>query len=165
MNMIGFTAMEYAIVAHGVQLRDGANVPFVIHPIRVGNMLYNEYGDAHLAAAGYLHDVIEDTDITQEKLRDVFGAWIVARVMDVTKVHGEPWPMPTNIDSNRVKVADTLDNVRDRRNQGHVPSVAKVEVWRMLHDHSKPILTRDGYTERMVEWLDEEIRYFEALPR
>lgn len=158
MNKIGLDALEYAVKAHGMQKRLRSDYPFVIHPIRVGNHLYHLYGDAHLAAAGYLHDVLEDTDKTALDLAEAgFGGWIIDRVIDVTKAEGQPWPLPRDKDSNRLKAADTYDNVTDNLRTGYVPKPQKVVYWREIHDHAKQYI--DG--ELILDLLDNAIKEFE----
>ena len=60
-------AKEFAINAHKGQIRkSNKEKPMIIHPINVADIL-SEYGfDDNVVAAGYLHDVIEDTKYTKE---------------------------------------------------------------------------------------------------
>ena len=62
-------AKEFAINAHKGQIRKSdKEKPMIIHPINVADIL-SEYGfDDNVVAAGYLHDVIEDTKYTKEDL-------------------------------------------------------------------------------------------------
>lgn len=67
-------AKMFAINAHMGQIRKSEpDKPMIIHPISVG-MLLEEYGyDESVVAAGYLHDVVEDTKYTIEDIRKEFG--------------------------------------------------------------------------------------------
>ncbi len=67
-------AKTYAIEAHRGQVRKGEpDKPMIIHPISVG-MLLEEYGyDDNVIAAGYLHDVVEDTKCSIEDIKEYFG--------------------------------------------------------------------------------------------
>lgn len=58
-------AKLFAINAHKGQIRKSEpDKPMIIHPLSVGKLL-EEYGyDDNVVAAGYLHDVIEDTMYT-----------------------------------------------------------------------------------------------------
>ena len=62
-------AKEFAINAHKGQIRKSdKEKPMIIHPINVADIL-SEYGfDDNVVAAGYLHDVIEDTKYTKEDI-------------------------------------------------------------------------------------------------
>lgn len=63
-------AKLFAIKAHQGQVRKNEpDKPMIMHPISVG-MLLEEYNfDDNVIAAGYLHDVIEDTKYTKEDLK------------------------------------------------------------------------------------------------
>ena len=156
-NKIGLDALEFAVNAHQMQKRLRSNVPFVIHPIRVGNHLYNLYGDAHLAAAGYLHDTLEDTDTTEDDIKVRFGGWILDRVKDVTKVEGQLWPYPTHRDSLRLKAADTYDNVTNNISDGYTPKPIKVGYWRDIHQYASKYI----HGELILDLLDAAIKEFE----
>lgn len=57
----------------------------VIHPINAGEIL-KEYGfDDNVIAAGYLHDVVEDTKYTKEDIEKLFGSDIASLVMGASE--------------------------------------------------------------------------------
>ncbi|NJO85950.1 MAG: HD domain-containing protein, partial [Synechococcaceae cyanobacterium RM1_1_27] len=60
--------------------------PYIAHPIAVATLLRDLGADAETIAAGFLHDVIEDTDITAEMLSTEFGSEVSALVDGVTKL-------------------------------------------------------------------------------
>jgi hypothetical protein len=58
--------------------------PYFLHVARVGAALY-QFGD-DFVSAGFLHDVVEDTDVTLDDLRDLgLPEWVVRAVDSVTK--------------------------------------------------------------------------------
>ncbi len=66
-------ALEIAAKAHRNQLRKDTDIPYITHPAGVG-MILLEAGCPHeLVAAGILHDTIEDTQITIDFIREIFG--------------------------------------------------------------------------------------------
>ena len=73
-NTVTHKALQFAIKAHSGQVRKREpHLPMVIHPISVANIL-RDYGcDDNVIAAGYLHDVVEDTSYTLEDIRKEFG--------------------------------------------------------------------------------------------
>lgn len=79
-------AKMFAIHAHMRQIRKSEpDKPMIIHPISVG-MLLEEYGyDESVVAAGYLHDVVEDTKYTIEDIRKEFGDEIANLVMNASE--------------------------------------------------------------------------------
>ena len=80
-------AKYFAINAHLGQIRKNEpDKPMIMHPISVG-MLLESYGyDDYVVAAGYLHDVVEDTNYTIEDIEENFGS----RVSSLVKGASEP---------------------------------------------------------------------------
>ncbi|HHW69587.1 MAG TPA: HD domain-containing protein, partial [Tenericutes bacterium] len=79
-------AKKFAIEAHKGQVRKSEpDKPMIIHPINVANIL-KEYGfDENVIAAGYLHDVVEDTKYTNDDIKEMFGEDIESLVMGATE--------------------------------------------------------------------------------
>src|SRR5687768_14221212 len=78
-------AATFAVRAHEGQTRKGTGFPYVVHPIGVAHILRDYYPDDEgLEAAGYLHDVLEDTDTPEQFLRDRFGDDVTELVLGVT---------------------------------------------------------------------------------
>ena len=79
-------AKIFAINAHMGQIRKSEpDKPMIIHPISVG-MLLEEYGyDEAVVAAGYLHDVVEDTKYTIEDIKKEFGDEVANLVMGASE--------------------------------------------------------------------------------
>src|SRR3989339_2010857 len=62
--------------AHQGQVREGSGEPyFEGHCVEVARILCEEWGlnNPTMIAVGMLHDVLEDTTVTEEQLRDEFG--------------------------------------------------------------------------------------------
>ena len=86
-------AKEFAIKAHKGQVRKSDKVkPMIIHPINVANIL-SEYGfDDNVIAAGYLHDVVEDTKYELSDITDKFGIDIASLVKEASEPDKSlPW--------------------------------------------------------------------------
>lgn len=79
-------AKKFAIEAHRGQVRKSEpDKPMIMHPISVG-MLLEEYGyDDNIVAAGYLHDVVEDTKFTIEDIEREFGRDVASLVMGASE--------------------------------------------------------------------------------
>lgn len=73
-------AIECAIVAHEGQTRKGTDIPYVIHPLRVGLKLSELGCSDDVVVAGILHDTVEDTPVTDEDLKRDFGEKVAALV-------------------------------------------------------------------------------------
>jgi hypothetical protein len=89
------------------------NLPYIVHPNRVAESLE----DPLLKSAGYLHDVVEDTNITFQDLKD---RGVCEEVIDVlkyvTKIEGENYRdfiarIAGNLKAMKLKVADLKDNL------------------------------------------------------
>ncbi|MFB3788909.1 MAG: bifunctional (p)ppGpp synthetase/guanosine-3',5'-bis(diphosphate) 3'-pyrophosphohydrolase [bacterium] len=78
-------AFFFACHAHQGQIRDSGE-PYITHPIAVAEILASFQLDAKTIMAGLLHDVLEDTDVTELELRHEFGDEVVNLVLGVTKV-------------------------------------------------------------------------------
>lgn len=79
-------AKMFAVNAHMGQIRKSEpDKPMIIHPISVG-MLLEEYGyDESVVAAGYLHDVVEDTKYTIEDIKREFGEEVANLVIGASE--------------------------------------------------------------------------------
>jgi (p)ppGpp synthase/HD superfamily hydrolase len=76
-------AMAYAERMHGGQRRaDGT--PFILHPLEVASLLYDNGAPDHLIAAGVMHDLIEKSDATPADLRERFRPRITELVLAVS---------------------------------------------------------------------------------
>ena len=78
-------AFKLAEEKHKDQKR-GSGEPYIIHPLNVAYILANIGLDDSTIAAALLHDVVEDTDVTQKDLEMMFGTEIAEMVAGVTKL-------------------------------------------------------------------------------
>lgn len=86
-------AKLFAIRAHIGQVRKNEpDKPMIIHPIGVGQLLESFGYDDNVIAAGYLHDVVEDTKYTIEDIEREFGKDIATLVMGASEPDKSlPW--------------------------------------------------------------------------
>lgn len=86
MNIIKEKAKLFAIQAHKGQIRKSEpDKPKIVHPIDVALKL-EKYGfDDYVQAAGYLHDVVEDTDYTIQDIENNFGSDIADLVFTASE--------------------------------------------------------------------------------
>lgn len=78
-------AYTFSLKSHETQLRAGGE-PYIVHPLAVAKILSDLHMDASTLAAGLLHDVVEDTGVTQAQLEQEFGKEISHLVLGVTKI-------------------------------------------------------------------------------
>ena len=78
-------AYNYANEKHEGQFRKSGD-PYIIHAIAVGYILATIHGGPKTIAAGLLHDVMEDCDVSRETMVEEFGEEITTLVEAVTKI-------------------------------------------------------------------------------
>lgn len=78
-------ALDAALSFHGAQTRKGKPIPYVAHLLGVASLVLEHGGSMEQAAAGLLHDTLEDTDATVADLA-AFGTVVTAIVLDCTDV-------------------------------------------------------------------------------
>lgn len=78
-------AYKFAAYVHKDQVRKSGE-PYIIHPIQVAGILAELKMDPATVASGYLHDVVEDTNITLGDIEEVFGHDVAVIVDGVTKL-------------------------------------------------------------------------------
>lgn len=79
-HMLWKRALVFAAMAHDGGYRKGGKQPYIVHPIETSFIVASITDDEEVIAAAALHDVIEDTDVSKEELRQVFGERIAELV-------------------------------------------------------------------------------------
>ena len=118
---------QFALRAHGDQKRKSGK-PFIMHPISVACILVELGMDNESIMAALLHDVVEDTPVALEEVKDIFGEDVALITDGVTKLGKIPFSsreeqqaenlrkmliaMSHDIRVIIVKLADRLHNLR-----------------------------------------------------
>ena len=99
-------AMYFAINAHKGQVRKSeVEKPMIIHPLEVGKILESFGFDDNVVAAGYLHDVVEDTKYTIQDIEREFGSDVAGLVYTASE--------PDKSNSWEVRKKHTIDISKD----------------------------------------------------
>ena len=112
-------ALNIAYSAHQGQI-DKGGIPYIQHPIRVALNCLTD--DEKIVAL--LHDVIEDTNVTVEELRQAgFSTTIINAIIALTRIDGEDYMqfikrLSLNDLATSVKIQDLKDNMDIRRLNG-----------------------------------------------
>ena len=82
-------AYVFSALEHKGQVRHSGE-PYLIHPLEVADFLADMKLDVVAVAAGLLHDVVEDTLTTIERIQELFGPEVAHVVEGVTKISAIP---------------------------------------------------------------------------
>ena len=167
-------AYNIAYNAHKGQVRKSGE-PYIIHPLCVAIILADLELDKETIVAGLLHDVVEDTVMTSEEIRQEFGAEVELLVDGVTKLGQLSYShdkvevqaenlrkmflaMAKDIRVILIKLADRLHNMRTLKDM--TPEKQK-EKARETMDIYAPIAQRLGISKVKVELDDLSLKYLE----
>ena len=102
------TSIIFATTAHNKQLRKGTQLPYIIHPLEVAQILSYVHASQEVIAAGILHDTLEDTKVTYQELTYHFGETIASLVLECTNTCDGPW---------RIRKQHTITKLETTKNQ------------------------------------------------
>ena len=136
--------------AHHGQFDKGGR-PYILHPLRVMSFLKEDDEELQCIALG--HDVIEDTSVTYQDLRDAgISERVIVGIEALTKQKGYSYDdykkqVFGNKDAMRVKLCDLRHNTDIRRLKG----VTEKDITRMAKYHT-------FYLEIQAKLVDSEMR-------
>ena len=167
-------AYNIANNAHKGQLRKSGE-PYIIHPLCVALILADLELDKETIVGGLLHDVVEDTIMTEEDITREFSAEIALIVSGVTKLGQLSYSkdkveiqaenlrkmflaMAKDIRVILIKLADRLHNMRTLK---YMTPAKQKEKARETMDIYAPIAQRLGISKIKIELDDLSLRYLE----
>src|SRR5512143_4137479 len=165
-------AYIFSAVEHKGQVR-ASGEPYLIHPLEVAAILAEMRMDPICVAVGLLHDVLEDTLTTPEKVQEYFGVDVLHIVEGVARIscatteerQAETYrkmllAMVDDIRVILVKLADRLHNMRTLQ---HLPEDRRQRISRETLDIYAPIASRLGMAKVKNELEDIAFRYLDPL--
>ncbi|MBQ2714687.1 MAG: bifunctional (p)ppGpp synthetase/guanosine-3',5'-bis(diphosphate) 3'-pyrophosphohydrolase [Clostridia bacterium] len=164
-------AYDFAKSAHQGQYRMSGEEYFT-HPCHVAEVLVNLNFDAATIVAALLHDVLEDTNVTDEEMRNEFGDEVLALVEGVTKLDKLQFKsaedeqaenlrkmffaMAKDIRVLIIKLADRLHNMRSLSS---LPRHRQLAMARETLDIYAPLAGRIGISQIKCELDDLSMKY------
>lgn len=166
-------AFEFAYQLHKGQNRKSGE-PYISHPVAVAGLLRELGGSPVMIAAGFLHDVVEDTDVTAEEIESRFGAEVRQLVEGVTKLSKLKFSSKTERQAENfrrmflamaqdirvivVKLADRLHNMRTLQ---YMPAEKQRVIALETREIFAPLANRLGIGRFKWELEDLAFKYLE----
>jgi len=158
-------AYELAVNAHSKQRRKSGE-PYILHPIEVARICAEEIGLGPTAiVAALLHDVVEDTEVTHEQIKDRYGEKISKIVEGLTKLDGlydveSPQAenfkkvLRTLLDDVRVVLIKMADRLHNMRTLGSMPRHKQLKIAAETDFVYAPLAHRLGLYSFKIEFQD-----------
>jgi guanosine-3',5'-bis(diphosphate) 3'-pyrophosphohydrolase len=166
-------AYVFSALEHKGQLRHSGE-PYLVHPLEVADLLADMKMDVVAVAAGLLHDVVEDTLTTPERIAELFGAEIAHVVEGVTKIGAIPFSSSEErqaenfrkmllamVDDIRVILVKLADRLHNMRTLHYLSEERRTKIAQETLDIYAPIANRLGMSKVKNELEELAFRYLE----
>ncbi len=166
-------AYVFSALEHKGQVRHSGE-PYLVHPLEVADSLADMKLDVVAVAAGLLHDVVEDTLTTPERIQELFGKEIAHVVEGVTKIGAIPFSSSEErqaenfrkmllamVDDIRVILVKLADRLHNMRTLHHLPEERRIKIAQETLDIYAPIANRLGMSKVKNELEELSFKYLE----
>ncbi len=166
-------AYVFSAFEHKGQVRHSGE-PYLVHPLEVANILSDMRLDAVTIAGGLLHDVVEDTLTTVDRLAEVFGAEVAHIVDGVTKISAISFSSSEErqaenfrkmllamVDDIRVILVKLADRLHNMRTLNYLPEERRLRIAQETRDIYAPIANRLGMSKFKNELEELSFKYLE----
>src|SRR6187399_3738128 len=166
-------AYVFSAFEHKGQVRHSGE-PYLVHPLEVADLLADMKLDVVAVSAGLLHDVVEDTLTTPERITELFGAEVSHVVEGVTKIGAIPFSSSEErqaenfrkmllamVDDIRVILVKLADRLHNMRTLGHLPEERRIKIAQETLDIYAPIANRLGMSKVKNELEELAFKYLE----
>jgi GTP pyrophosphokinase len=166
-------AYVFSALEHKGQVRHSGE-PYLVHPLEVADFLADMKLDVVAVSAGLLHDVVEDTLTTPQRIVELFGPEIAHVVEGVTKIGAIQFSSSEErqaenfrkmllamVDDIRVILVKLADRVHNMRTLHHLPEERRVKIAQETLDIYAPIASRLGMSKVKNELEELSFQYLE----
>src|SRR5436853_4241479 len=166
-------AYVFSALEHKGQLPHSGE-PYLVHPLEVADFLADMKMDVVAVAAGLLHDVVEDTLTTIERIEELFGRDVAHVVEGVTKLGAIPFSSSEErqaenfrkmllamVDDIRVILVKLADRLHNMRTLHHLPEERRLKIAQETRDIYAPIANRLGMSKVKNELEELAFKYLE----
>src|SRR4051812_47848021 len=166
-------AYVFSAYEHKGQVRHSGE-PYMVHPLEVANFLADLKLDVVAIVSGLLHDVVEDTLTTIERIEELFGPEVAHVVEGVTKISTIPFSSSEErqaenfrkmllamVDDIRVILVKLADRLHNMRTLHHLPEERRVKIAQETRDIYAPIANRLGMSKVKNELEELAFKYLE----
>jgi guanosine-3',5'-bis(diphosphate) 3'-pyrophosphohydrolase len=166
-------AYVFSALEHKGQVRHSGE-PYLVHPLEVASILAEMRLDPVAIAAGLLHDVVEDTVTSIEKIEEHFGPEVAHVVEGVTKISAIPFSssearqaenfrkmLLAMVDDIRVILVKLADRLHNMRTLAHMPEDRQIRTAQETQDIYAPIANRLGMSKIKNELEELSFKYLD----
>ena len=152
-------AYDFSALEHKGQVRHSGE-PYLSHPLEVADLMADMKLDVEAVAAGLLHDVVEDTLISTERIHELFGSEVAHLVEGVTKLSTLPFSSSEErqaenfrkmllamVDDVRVILLKLADRLHNMRTLHYLSEERRVPIAQETLDIYAPIAYRLGMSK------------------
>src|SRR6478609_5343120 len=166
-------AYVFSAFEHKGQVRHSGE-PYLVHPLEVADFLADMKLDVVAVSAGLLHDVVEDTLTTPERIAELFGPEVSHVVEGVTKIGAIPFSSSEErqaenfrkmllamVDDIRVILVKLADRLHNMRTLHHLPEERRLKIAQETRDIYGPIANRLGMSKVKNELEELAFKHLE----
>jgi GTP pyrophosphokinase len=166
-------AYVFSAYEHRGQTRRSGE-PYLVHPLEVADILADLRLDAVAVSAGLLHDIVEDTPNTIDKIRELFGEQVAHVVEGVTKLSTLQFPSSEErqaesfrkmflamVDDIRVIMVKLADRLHNMRTLHFLPEDRRARIAEETRNIYAPIAHRLGMSKVKNELEELAFRHLE----
>jgi GTP pyrophosphokinase len=166
-------AYVFSALEHKGQVRHSGE-PYLVHPLEVADILADMKLDVVCVSAGLLHDVVEDTLTTPERIRETFGEDVAHIVEGVTKISAITFSSSEErqvenfrkmllamVDDIRVILVKLADRLHNMRTLQFMTEERRIRTAQETLDIYAPIANRLGMSKIKNELEELSFKYLE----